>query len=598
MADQALVPPLDRNFGPPPDDPNSVYFYLFLVAAMVLVVLFCCKKFQEFSVEESSQDYVSPLLPRFLASRDEYVTGLLIYGGAMVLAVSLLSLLNADTFRDIGVLPKSVTNSAVPLIGALLLIGILPNVPVLQEIEKWLRRYAHERAFIPSSARAMADRLAAADFDFSAYSAQEVLLCAEMRGVDPADFAMPRRSLEHSWAKLTCVAYELDRRRTSGELDRLDVELLRRYSKHLDSIGAQRRALEADVAQYRKEKMNFAGYTDYALHRAIQDALYRLYILIGCAVRLNTDANGTIDTTLESFGFGLIQATPKTDSRSLTIGAMLLSGALVLIAGFAAVILGRVDLWNVSIFFPRIWTQPFNDATSSLALIGPAMVAAGLIRTNGLKSGSWFAAANSAQPRRTWAKYAVVAGAGGAAGYAGSVIWGLAFQKITPEALLLPLPYLLLAAAISLSWVYNLDNAKLGTRHSWIFEIAGQSIALGICGFVGAAGSFILLIGDQAFAAFDWILLTTATYAAIGGLLAWYIPRAAATRICDPRAKATEERFHALESAAVARFGDRTIVAEWLEKSQPALGGRSPRSAAGDVEGFEHALSLLHGSLA
>src|SRR5262249_35820588 len=50
-----------------------------------------------------------------------------------------------------------------------------------------------------------------------------------------------------------------------------------------------------------------------------------------------------------------------------------------------------------------------------------------------------------------------------------------------------------------------------------------------------------------------------------------------------------------LEAAASRRFGDAIAAGDWLEQPHGALGGRSPRSAAADVEGYEKAISLLQG---
>lgn len=588
-------------FGPSLEDPSAFYFYFFLIAAMIIVVMFCRTQFQQFSVEENNDDYVAPLLPRYLATPEEYSKGFFIYAGTMLFAIFLLSFLNTDTLRGLGVpLPKSVSNAAIPLIGALTLIGILPNVPVLQEIEKWLRRYAHERAFIPSSARAMADKLSTADFDFSAYAGQEVLLCAEMRGVDQADFAMPRRSLEYSWARLSCLAYELDRRRTSGDLDPLDGELLRRYAKHLDGIGAQRRTLETQLAEYRKAKSSFAGYTDYALHRSIQDTLYRLYVLLGCAVRTNLAPDGDVNLALQQFGFKLNRPIPPSDSRIVTIGALFMVTTAVLLVGYAAVglniLAGHLKLQPFSDFFPRALYQPLVDTTSSVILYGSAIVAAGLLRAQAMRANAWFTPGAPAR-RPSAAKYLLAASVGAGAGFVGTTVWGIVFNPITINGLKLAAPYALLAAAAGGFWVYHLDNAKLQQRPARWREIGVQSAVTGLFGLIAAAASFALLLGDAA-PALDLIVLTGLTNAVIGGLLAWHVPTVAAATTSDPLAKAREERIKTLEAAAFDRFGDAAAVDRWMGEPQPALGDRSPKAAAADIEGFEQAMNLLQGPLA
>src|SRR5215468_3611038 len=125
----------------------------------------------------------------------------------MALLVVLLSLLGASNLEQIGIaVPKQLGYVGVPLAIAFVLMGALPNVPGLMLIETFLRQFAHERAYIPHAARATAERLAAADFDFSSY-AKEALRSPEMRGVKPEDFTQPRYSLELAWARLCCLIF-------------------------------------------------------------------------------------------------------------------------------------------------------------------------------------------------------------------------------------------------------------------------------------------------------------------------------------------------------------------------------------------------------
>ncbi len=48
-----------------------------------------------------------------------------------------------------------------------------------------------------------------------------------------------------------------------------------------------------------------------------------------------------------------------------------------------------------------------------------------------------------------------------------------------------------------------------------------------------------------------------------------------------------------LEAAARERFGSPDTAADWLDRRHPALGGKSPRASTTEVDGFEHAISLL-----
>jgi uncharacterized protein (DUF2384 family) len=94
---------------------------------------------------------------------------------------------------------------------------------------------------------------------------------------------------------------------------------------------------------------------------------------------------------------------------------------------------------------------------------------------------------------------------------------------------------------------------------------------------------------------FDQIVLYAVTSAMAGAALAWYVPDAAAAARYDPLAEAREERVRMLEAAAFERLKDRAEATKWLGRPHPALGDKSPKAAAAEVEGYEHAIGLLQG---
>src|SRR5437764_879781 len=121
-------------------------FIVGVVAAMGLLYLFCRKKFDERSVTGNS-DYVYQLLPSELATRQEYNKGFLTYFGTVVFVVTALSLLGPKDLSLLGITLEGASVDFKPVYLAIVLMGIVPNIPVLQDIEKWLRQYAHEMAY-------------------------------------------------------------------------------------------------------------------------------------------------------------------------------------------------------------------------------------------------------------------------------------------------------------------------------------------------------------------------------------------------------------------------------------------------------------------
>ena len=193
---------------------DNFYFFVCLALALIVVFLFGMQKFAETSVERNEEDFTTQLLPKYLATPQEYSRALMFYLGTLVALVGLLSILGP---RVIGVeMAKNTPPESLPLFFALILVGLTPEMPWLQDLERALRRFSHERAFIPTAARAIAEKLTTAEFDFSSYQATAVLRSSMMRGVEAADFGQPRDSIEYNWARLSCLLHELRRRQDAG----------------------------------------------------------------------------------------------------------------------------------------------------------------------------------------------------------------------------------------------------------------------------------------------------------------------------------------------------------------------------------------------
>lgn len=587
------MPTLPMKLGVPLDE-MSLLFFASLAVAIWLVYVFCQRKFAERSVTGSG-DFISQLLPRQLATRQEYSHGFLIYFGSMAVMVIFLSLLGANNLELLGIaLPKHLGYVGVPFAIALVLMGALPNVPGLMLIETFMRQYAHERAYIPDSARATAERLAAADFDFTSYQG-ETLQSSEMRGVEPADFTRSRHTLEHGWARLCCLVFAQKSYRMEGLTGSLDAGLLRDYQRDLELIESQKKSKEAQVAAYRSARASDPYYTNEALRGDIVANLYKLYILLGCAVRLKTRPNDDIDLALRPLGFKLNHATrpPGTGDLKLVSLTVIAVGATLL--GLAAMGLGQLGLWTMSPVYPQTMLQPFLDAAATLVPHATAIIVADLIRRRAVSKGSWFAASGQRQ-RANVANYIRVAVVCGVAGYLGLILCGLIQGPPTQASFKIEIPNALLAMVTGGFYVYHLDNAEIGQRPSRAWELGSETVLTGLCGLIAACATWQIILGAAA-EAVDKIILTTAINAAVGFALAWYLPQAAAATRYDPLADASKERVRALETAARLRLG--AAAPSWLDQQHPVLGGTSPRTAAAaDVDGFERAVSLLQGPTA
>jgi hypothetical protein len=435
--------------------------------------------------------------------------------------------------------------------------------------------------------------LAAAQFDFTSYQG-EAMQSPEMRGIERDDFTRSRSDLRHSWARLCCLIYWQKSCRMEGLTDALDASLLRDYEKDLQLIESQKKSMEAEVAAYRKAKAKDPCYANDDLRRAIRDNLYKLYILLGCAVRLKQPPYGDIDLALEQFGFKLNHAT-----RARKTGDMMLVGLAAIavsstLLGLAAFGVGQHAWWTVSEVFPQDVIQPFFDTVSTLVPHATAIMIADLMRRRLINKGSWFSSSGSRR-RANSANYIRVALVCGVAGYVALILWGL-IQHPTPTVggFKIEIPNTLLAMVTGGFYVYHLDNAEIGRRPSRWWELCWQTVLTGVCGLVAAFATWQIIFG-AASAASDNIVLTTVVNATVGFAFAWYIPQAAAAARHDPLSDASDERVGALATAARERLADPD-AAIWLDTPHPALGNKSPRAAAAaDVNGFEQAIGLMRG---
>jgi hypothetical protein len=413
-----------------------------------------------------------------------------------------------------------------------------------------------------------------------------------------ADFIRPRHSLGHSWARLCCLVYVQKSYRMSGLTEPLDASLLRDYGKDLDFIESKKQSMETEVAAYRAAKARDPFYTNDDLHRAIRDNLYKLYILLGCAVRLKQQHYQDLDLALGQFGFrfGRMNAHREANNTGdLQLIGLTVVAVSITFIGLDAWGLGQLGLWTTSPMYPQKVLQPFLDTASTLVPNAAAIMLADILRNRAIKRGWWFSI-SGAKRRGNIANYIRVAIASGVAGYLGLILWGLAQQVPTLDGFIIDAPFALLATVTGGFYVYHLDNAEIGTRPSRSWELGSQTVMAGVCGLIAACatGEFIF---SNAGVVTDKIVLATVVNAVVvvGFALAWYIPQAAvASR--NPLSAASEERVGALATAAKARFGEDG-GAVWLNETNPGLGNLSPPAAAVvSVEGFESAIGLLQGT--
>jgi hypothetical protein len=170
-------------------------------------------------------------------------------------------------------------------------------------------------------------------------------------------------------------------------------------------------------------------------------------------------------------------------------------------------------------------------------------------------------------------------------------MWSIIFQPPSIHLAKAIAAFALLPAATGAFYGYHLDNVELGRRPLRSREIGSQTLLTGLCGLMATPVWFAL--DDDAAGNTDVIVLVTLFGAVVGALLAWYLPKAAASPRYEPLAAAKEERIAMLRAAALDRFRNKESAKRWLEQRNSDLDNRAPEDAAADIELFPKVLGLL-----
>ncbi len=571
-------------------DPNGyLYFLLAFMAAAIIVVLYCWPKFDEPSVAKNDNDFITQFLPRDLASPKEYSYGLATYAIAMLTVLAVLSALGPPVLKLIGLEAPTTAAGATPIVVALAMVGLAPNIPVLKEIEIAIRRFAHRRAFIPSAAKATAERLTAAKFDFAQYLGTNALGSDEMSGVKPSDLAAERGSIEYNWARLCCLCYAL-RLREDEETEALDRDLLNSYRRDVDSIYERRTMLAAQIAHFREHADDQVVRRELRLK--IRDSLQKLYILIGCSTRLGGRSRARIDAALRGFGFELEPARAEPHQGDVMIVGLAVMAAIVLAIFYAATEIGKLGLWQASDYFPILPYEAFILSLSALLTHGVAILTADRMRGAMLKSERWFDA-DDAAPRRSVANYIRVGVACAVVGFFVLVAFAATQQTPTWAMAKGALPFALLPAVTGAFYAAHVDNAELNCRPSRLIEILLQAVVTGVVGLV-AADAWVSLGPTTWPTGIDYVILTGVMGFGVGASLAWYIPENAIRRRFDPLRELAESRIRQVTALAVERLGTQEAAERWLATPTASLQGASPAAALTEARNYEEVLRLVN----
>ncbi len=558
-------------------------FVLSLGISILIVVAFSGPKFGEPAFVKKDDDFVTHFLPAELTTKRDYYRALFIYVAFLVSVLVVLSLVGPSPLAALGITKAPNAPDALPIFLALLIVGLLPNTPVIRGLELSIRKFAQARAFIPQKARVLLARLAAANFDFTQYSNSTVMHSIWLRGVEAEDFDSDRGTLEYSWARLSCLLYAIDNRRTSGSVDEYDSDLMDKYELEFERIKLHKKAIEADFVDYRGRKASDVTYNDNNLHDEIKKTVRALYVLLGCSVLVKSQPNADLNAVFAKFGLLLAPPSKIPGNTGIAIVGLSVMTISVFLLVFAAANIAAIWNWHKSELFPVKPLDPYVYAVSALLAQGTAIFTANAVRT-WLFPGRWLQNGK----RRDPVKYVMVGIVCAVVGYVVLLGWAFVIDRPSLSLAISTLPQAILPAVTGIFFAVNLDTVYLQqTPPAWM-EIGIQGAATGFCSYV-TTESWMTLIGKTGN---DYLVLMILIGVCIGCLLGWYIPRAARRRY-DPSAETKEAWSFAAETNAKKILKDDTAANFWLGNSLDEFGGRSPKTAIVDRATFEAGMKLL-----
>src|ERR1700730_4767919 len=147
----------------------SIYFILYLVTGWATIVLHARQNFDQATYDLTQNEPTYIMMPRFFSSQHSYLRGFLIYLTGMTGIYLALSLAGPAIVTGIGTVTgkpeidiigardvNGMVSDQWPLVLALTIVGLAPNVALLGIPELVLRRFSHRVALIPAYAKYLA----------------------------------------------------------------------------------------------------------------------------------------------------------------------------------------------------------------------------------------------------------------------------------------------------------------------------------------------------------------------------------------------------------------------------------------------------------
>jgi hypothetical protein len=562
-------------------------FLASLILSILVVVVFGLRKFNDrLDGAPDSSDLLTQILPSYLTSSGRYYRSLFLYVFLLVPVVVLIAI-GGPRFLQVGGDETVVPSDSVPLLTALIIVGLVPNVPWVRDIEKAIRQFCHDRAFIPGAVRTLADRLNAATFDFSIYKEAYAAKLPAFRGVEPTDFTAARGTPEYRWAKLACLIHQLNQARDEGLAD-MDRQVFRQYSSDVDRIIMQRKVLDDDMGAYRLATAAGGSAEVDKLMSDIGIPTWNALIFLASAIRERLPREPY--ATLRPLGFVFNRGGTLPRRTEIPLTAAFVAAIVVLLVESIAVAVRRNIPGLLSDPMPNGTTEPFIYAGNALIFYGLPMLVAHWLRSWKISKQRWF---TDGGQRRQWLNYIVVGLLSSVASLVGlialAMFMGLPLRVAAPVTA----PFgLFVGLWTGLAYLFHLDNVELNCRPNRAFEILLQAFATGTLGLLATAITTDTDLPTTA--RLTYMIFSASLFVFVGAALGIFVPSAAAgVRAAHAKQPSFDTQLAAIRAEAVRMLGNDEAADQWLNETNQSLGGRPPRQALSDADGFDKVFLTL-----
>ncbi len=275
-----------------------------IVLGALFVVVFAYRRFNTPHTNRSS----TTALRYYTAATFYLLFGLALYS-VLIGFPDLLQ--QALAVTGTGIFPDWAKRLSSPLLVALMLTVLLPNLPVLSGVDAWIKQLFQSMASIPLEVQLLKARLERARFHVGGAFQTEVTTRLALEGFDPGDIAFesspgsPGHSPQQVWAKIAVLMTRLE----GWKRERKFIGFVTDFADDFAALGERYRQLAARAKKCFELRRSLAAVGGSAEFSGVAD--YQRDFL--------TQADELLRSVYDFISRGILQSNPTDGSRNLEL---------------------------------------------------------------------------------------------------------------------------------------------------------------------------------------------------------------------------------------------------------------------------------------